>query len=1070
MGLSGSKLEVMQSRKRSKSTAIAAATAAVVFPASVRANIYYVSPNGKDTNAGTSTALPWQSIGQIDKLNFRAGDSILFQGGASFTGSLYFDANDFGTTTSPIKIGSYGTGRASINAGKSFGLYAYDTGGLDISNLNIVGAASNTTDGISFYNDLAGNVKKDYVHISNVDVSNFGGHGISIGGGNGTSGYRDVRITDVSSHNNARSGVTLFGPSGATTPPTYANSNVYVGRVQAYNNSGIANVTGPFGNGIVLGSTQTATIEASIAHDNGALNTSASGPVGIWTYDSTGITIQNNQSYSNHTAYKGAGGDGDGFDLDQNVSNSILQNNVSHDNDGAGYLVFSGKNNKNNHNNIVRNNTSTNDAKKNGYGAIEVAGAVSNVEIAGNKVTYAGGTGVDGASLKIDNSLAGLSVASVYAHDNIFQTSPVANAVVAPSNGNDVLLQANNYWANGAQVKVKWGITTYNSLTTWLTAAPTQERVNGNIIALSNDPSAPAAPAVKASPPPLQIVVKPPTATGPPPPATLPPPTITAPKSPPPPPTVVKPVSPPVVVPPPPPVVVTKPVSPPPPPTIVVKPVSPPLPPVVVAKPVSPPPPPPIAAKPVSPPPPPVVVAKPVSPPPPPPVVVKPISPPPPPVVVAKPVSPPPPPVVVKPVSPPPPPPVVVKPVSPPPPPVVVKPVSPPVVVPPIPPPPPVVVKPVSPPPPPVVVKPVSPPPPVAIVPPPPPVAPLPPVAVVPPPPVVISPPPPVVVVPPPVAPPPPVAAVPSPPITVVPPPPVVVPPPPPLELPPPPPPVEIPPPPPVIVTPPLVDVPPPPVAVAPSNPVDVTPPQVEQPPAPPVVTLPPPLADVPSPPADIPPTPIDQPPPDVTPPLVPPAADEPPAPPVLELPTIPSDPAPPIISPPPVDPIEPVAPPPPPVDLPPPTPPADITPPVDATPPEIILPGDPPPATTPADFYDPNSPASPPPPLIGDPSMVATDPPILDLSDVTTISFDPTAEPVLAEEPSAVVLFSPDFLTASASQFFATSAFEFPAANLAASAVPEPTTLSVLLLAGGFTLLQPRRRKRRLIADPVTT
>ena len=56
--------------------------------------------------------------------------------------------------------------------------------------------------------------------------------------------------------------------------------------------------------------------------------------MGIWTYNSNDVLIQYNESYDNKAGHI----DGDGFDLDGGTTNSILQYNYSHDNDGAGIL------------------------------------------------------------------------------------------------------------------------------------------------------------------------------------------------------------------------------------------------------------------------------------------------------------------------------------------------------------------------------------------------------------------------------------------------------------------------------------------------------------------------------------------------------------------------------------------------------------------------------------------------------------------------------------------------------------------------------------------------------------
>src|SRR5207302_2714042 len=76
-------------------------------------------------------------------------------------------------------------------------------------------------------------------------------------------------------------------------------------------------------------------------------------------------TISHCESYSNQKG--GTGSDGGGFDLDNNSTNCVVQYNYSHDNVGAGYLIFDYDDHTgqiSTSNNIVRYNLSENDARR----------------------------------------------------------------------------------------------------------------------------------------------------------------------------------------------------------------------------------------------------------------------------------------------------------------------------------------------------------------------------------------------------------------------------------------------------------------------------------------------------------------------------------------------------------------------------------------------------------------------------------------------------------------------------------------------------------------------------------
>src|SRR5204863_5159850 len=158
------------------------------------------------------------------------------------------------------------TGRATIVGTDGGAIFCYDTAGVSIQNLNLVGTGSTSTaGGIFFYNDRTDNAKLSFIRVDNVDSSQFE-YGISIGGAAGTSGFNDIRITNSSLHANLRAGLFTFGAT------TNVNTNVYVGHVNASSNPGVAGLFASSGtvtgHGIVLGSVNGGKIERCVAHDN----------------------------------------------------------------------------------------------------------------------------------------------------------------------------------------------------------------------------------------------------------------------------------------------------------------------------------------------------------------------------------------------------------------------------------------------------------------------------------------------------------------------------------------------------------------------------------------------------------------------------------------------------------------------------------------------------------------------------------------------------------------------------------------------------------------------------------
>src|SRR5438552_7993505 len=126
-----------------------------------RAAAYYVSVSGQDTNSGASPALAWKTIAHANSQLLKPGDQLLFQAGATFSGTIYCGPASGGTQANPMLISSYGAGRATINGGNTNGFFAYNCAGIIVSNLNFVGSgrATNRNSGIEFYNDGGGTAR-----------------------------------------------------------------------------------------------------------------------------------------------------------------------------------------------------------------------------------------------------------------------------------------------------------------------------------------------------------------------------------------------------------------------------------------------------------------------------------------------------------------------------------------------------------------------------------------------------------------------------------------------------------------------------------------------------------------------------------------------------------------------------------------------------------------------------------------------------------------------------------------------------------------------------------------------
>jgi len=455
---------------------------------------YYVSPSGDDGNPGTSPEEAWATIGKVNNVVFADGDSVLFEAGQTFSGSLFFDANDGGTASNPLTIGSYGIGgdgRATISSGLTDGLYMYNRAGTDIQDLIFVGGGrleKVSFSGINIWTDLPGDVKLERIYIDNVDVSEYHERGISIGGWNNLSGFKDVQITNSDIHDNADMGVFIWGYMYPVSG--WSNEDVYIAHCKAYNNSGIPNIQSNTGSGIVVSGTDGALIEFCETYNNGWLNKSrGEGPVGIWPYDANNVVIQFCESHHNKTL----GADGGGFDIDGGCVNCVLQYNYSHDNYGAGYLICQYQDAREYKDNVVRYNISAND----GIGAVKDMGAlmfwssgssggIRDTEIY-NNTFYCG---PDAMGEPIKSFSAADTIFNTRIHNNIIvKNTPSIDYVIRLRNATSATytFQNNCYWCCGDPIVYRWTGEMYYSIEEFR-AATGQEMLDGQPVGYETDP------------------------------------------------------------------------------------------------------------------------------------------------------------------------------------------------------------------------------------------------------------------------------------------------------------------------------------------------------------------------------------------------------------------------------------------------------------------------------------------------------------------------------------------------------------------------------------------------------
>ncbi len=94
--------------------------------------VFYVAPDGRDSNRGTSPSRPWRTVARVNRAALRAGDEVLFQGGSTFSDATLMPGwgfNASGAPGAPIVFASYGNGRARLSRGIWLGTDAAHPGG-----------------------------------------------------------------------------------------------------------------------------------------------------------------------------------------------------------------------------------------------------------------------------------------------------------------------------------------------------------------------------------------------------------------------------------------------------------------------------------------------------------------------------------------------------------------------------------------------------------------------------------------------------------------------------------------------------------------------------------------------------------------------------------------------------------------------------------------------------------------------------------------------------------------------------------------------------------------------------
>jgi IPT/TIG domain/Putative Ig domain/Right handed beta helix region len=496
------KVQDAKSESSSVNVSISVADSAEPPPVTVSAQstTYYIdSVGGNDNNNGASPSTPWQTIAKVNSSQFSPGNQILFKSGDTWREQLSITSS--GTASSPLVFGSYGSGAAPVISGADLATgWTSSSSTGTIWKMNI----SNPTNQVfedgtrltsspslsampagSFYFDSGGN--SVYVrtladdnptnHMMEISSRNYG---IYEAGGAKYITLQNLQTSDASSTDIYFNGSAFITISNVSAINSFgeglrfdvvANSTI-VSSTAAYNGS----------NGFSADDSPNLVINSCVAHDNAAL-ASVDYTAGIKINpdyapyaSSTGVTIENSESYRNGVGQPGWRGAG--IWADTIGSRLLVQYNLVYENNIEG-IYFDAISNETAAYNVVFGNGQSGAIDGSGIAVYGDGRVVAGDSLYGNTVygNRTAGINVSGAGLTqgcqnivVQNNIAVGTIAgpNFLAAGGCENSSPYGSGNVythnsfGPQSSKFIQYGANNYVSSYTSFNAAYGTNTYS--------------------------------------------------------------------------------------------------------------------------------------------------------------------------------------------------------------------------------------------------------------------------------------------------------------------------------------------------------------------------------------------------------------------------------------------------------------------------------------------------------------------------------------------------------------------------------------------------------------------------------
>ncbi len=425
----------------------------------------YVANAGSNTNSGTLSASPWQTIA-FALTQVTSPSTINLNGGDTFTENP--------NLTSSTTIQSYGTGQATIAGTTASAVTITNCDGVTLSNLALT---QNTTTGTSgTYTGIVNLIENTETRYTN---------GITITGCTISGGPNGITSQCSASNNGGWNGITIsnntitncseFGiylhEAGSTNNYVHHSAVTITGNT-IYDIFGDS-TTGASGCGIVLGNCDSTTgtgaaqcvISSNLVYGCGQFCTSSDGPAGIFPIYATGVLIEYNVVHGMYMS--SANEDGDGLDVDISCTNTTVQYNYTYSNQGPGINVITAGSGT-----VIRFNLSVNDGNSL-HGSIFIGSPVPGLQCYNNTIIAQG----------TNPALSAQTTAGCKFYNNIFVSASGVPSVSALSIGTGADFEGNAYLSGTGFLCDSPTVCT--SLAAWRTATGLETSPNGFAVPIS---------------------------------------------------------------------------------------------------------------------------------------------------------------------------------------------------------------------------------------------------------------------------------------------------------------------------------------------------------------------------------------------------------------------------------------------------------------------------------------------------------------------------------------------------------------------------------------------------------